>query len=212
MAVSLRVPALLVGCAACISHANLSPPSVGGSADDRLAAYQRLAPRGFGSFQNHHANDIGFLVLGDGTRVYFPEDLAPVVPEGSPTARAAEGHRGAWSRAKHWLKVGAVGMVGAVVVPTVALATMRDGDMRTEVMVGGAATGLVIGVWGFGAAAVNLVESNGERASAFLTYDDALRAQLRLCIAGLEVYDCAAGPAVSRAPAASIPGLAPPSR
>src|SRR5512141_694928 len=87
-------------CTACISHANLAPPPVTASGAERLAAYQQLAPRGFGSFQNGHANDVGFLVLGDGTRVYFAEDLVPVVPPGSPTAIAGARHERAWSRAK----------------------------------------------------------------------------------------------------------------
>jgi hypothetical protein len=184
---------------ACISHAHLAPPPVAAPAGDRLAVYQQLSPRGFGSFQNQHANDLGFLVLGDGTRVYFPEDLEPVVPPDSPTARAGRAHESAWSRAKHWMKIGAVGFAAAIVVPVVALATMHDDDTRTEVMVGGAAGGMIVGWVGFGGAIVNLVDANGERASAFLTYDDSLRSELHLCIAGLEVYDCATGPATAAA-------------
>jgi len=199
----LLVLAALSG--ACISHANLAPPPVDASGADRLAIYQQLAPRGFGSFQNRRSNDIGFLVLGDGTRVYFPEDLAPVVPAGSPTARAGRAHVGAWARAKHWMKVGGIAFASSVIVPAVALATMDDSDRRTEIMIGGAAGGFVVGMGSFIAGAINLVDANGERASAFLTYDDALRAELRLCVSGLEVFDCATGPASARAP---IPGVA----
>ncbi len=199
--------ALAASGAACISHANLAPPPVDASGAERLAIYQQLAPRGFGSFQNRRSNDIGFLVLGDGTRVYFPEDLAPVVPPRSPTAIAGERHRGAWARAKHWMAVGGVALAAAIVVPVVALATMDDGDRRTGIVIGGAAGGFVVGMGSFIAGAVDLIDANGERASAFLTYDDALRAELRLCVTGLEVYDCATGPASARA---SIPGVTAP--
>ena len=194
---------------ACIEHAHLAPPPTDGNAEARLAAYQALSPRGFGSFQNQHGNDIGFLVLGDGTRVYFPEDLEPVVPAGSPTAQAGERHKTAWQRAKHWFKIGGVGFAAAIAIPSIALLTMHDDRSRTEVMLGGAGAGVVVGYVGLFGGLIDLVESNGERASAFLTYDDALRAELHLCIAGLEVYDCASGPAVARAPSAPILGVSP---
>jgi hypothetical protein len=77
------------------------------------------------------------------------------------------------------------------------------------VIIGGAAAGAVIGWVGFVGGVKNSFEANGERASAFLTYDDALRAELHLCTAGLEVYDCATGPAVPRAPTAPILGVSP---
>ncbi len=204
----MRHGVLVLAFAGCISHARLDPPPLGATAAERIAAYQRLSPRGFGSFQNAHANDIGFLVLGDGQRVYFAEDLIPVVPPGSPTAIAGARHRGAWDRAWHWLKVGGIGYAAAIAIPLVALGTMKDDDARTEVMIGGAALGTTIGTIGMVGAAINAVESNGERASVFLTYDDALRAELHLCIAGLEVYDCASGPALAHGAAASIPGVA----
>jgi hypothetical protein len=198
--------------AACVDHAHLAPPPVDGSADARLAAYQALSPRGYGSFQNNHARDIGFLVLGDGTRVFHAEDLEPVVPAGSPTAVAGERHRSAWERAKHWFKISGVGFAAMIVVPSVALLTMRDSDARTEVAIGGAAAGVIVGWVGFIGGMKNTFDANGERASAFLTYDDALRAELSLCTAGLEVYDCATGPAVPRAPTAPVLGVAPEAR
>jgi hypothetical protein len=197
---------------ACIDHAHLTPPPTDGTAEQRLAAYQQLSPRGFGSFQNQHANDIGFLVLGDGTRVYFPDDLEPVVPAGSPTALAGERHKSAWQRAKHWFKIGGLGFAAAIAIPSIALLTMHDDRARTEVIVGGAGAGVVVGYVGLFGGLIDMVQSNGERASAFLTYDDALRAELHLCIAGLEVYDCASGPAVARAPTAPILGVSPESR
>lgn len=203
----MRLALATLALGACVEHVQLAPAPVGAPAAARLAAYQQLAPKGFGSYQNRHGNDLGFLVLGDGSRVYYPEDLAPVVPADSPAARAGAHHRGAWGRMIHWLKIAGVGYGAAIVVPAVALATMRNDDARTEVMIGGAVGGMALGTVGFVGAALDAFEANGDRATAFLTYDDALRAEFHLCVAGLEVYDCAAGAAAASAPSVRSPGV-----
>jgi hypothetical protein len=79
-----------------------------------LQAYERLRPRQHDTLvtvtaTKHVAvNETSSLILGDGTVVHAPEDLLPVVPEDSPTARAARAAVAARDRAHNWTFVGAL--------------------------------------------------------------------------------------------------------
>jgi hypothetical protein len=193
---------------------------------ERLAAYERLAVEGQHDLLHVRGSTVvgrttDFLTLGDGSRVYYAEDLLAVVPADSPTARAAERSQKARKTANTWTVIGSVGMA---VASAVALGLMLS-DLDDP------STGLTTGAWiGLGGVIVgtgvgvfvpmhyNKV-AHDEKVSAFATYDRSLRQQLALCVDGTRLVDCvgtgggppslAPGPEQAPSPASADGGQVP---
>lgn len=125
------------------------------------------------------ARQVDYLQLNQGDRVYFPEDLLAVVSPDSPSGRAAERSRSARSTAKTLAGVGSGFLVlggGLMVVPIIS--SGPDDMKMTPFFIGGAAAALgfiaMFATMPFGQTA------NDEAATAFETYDSALRDSLQI--------------------------------
>jgi len=222
---SVRVTAALTCAATAISltagcsrpRAMLTAPASNAPAAERMQAYERLSARGTVSMAGPGIRTVlrgtsRFLALGDGSRVYYPEDLLPVVSADSATARASERSGRARRASNAWLTVAILGIsVGATLwVAGIASATNNDGfddegrlddDPVPASAYVGAALALASGLAIFPTVHYRRV-ARDERLSAFVTYDDSLRGRLALCIDGTRLVDCTA-------PAPSTPAVAP---
>lgn len=137
-------------------------------------------------------NQIDELVLGNGESVVHADDLLPVVSPTSATARNGERARDARS-SKRWSLLGALAsiVVGSVLIvdgvhtdPQTGIATVgSESDLGLAVMT----IGTIVGAVGY--VYFSYDEGRADRA-AFATYDDGLRAQLQLCVNGLQVVPC----------------------
>ena len=195
--------------AGCVPHARLTAPAASAPATERRGAYERLSSRTrqdtitFATLWRLPVKrTTDFIVLGDGSRVYHAEDLLAVVPPDSPTARAAE-------RSRHARKV-SHGWLGAVIAGTALGIGFVYAGLASDVW-DPAEDRLATLTWiGLGFAAAGSLSwipqmhyarvSNDEKVSAFATYNDSLRKQLSLCVAGLRVIDCAETPTASAMP------------
>jgi hypothetical protein len=210
----MRVVALcLVACSACVSrpHYRLEAPAPQASPREKLDAYEKYRPAAEASLVAVSSGTVvakttDFLVLGNGRRVYHPEDLAPLVAEDSATAESGRLSAEALTRAKVWNWTG-WGLFGGGL--TLSFASLLDsgdpggddfGPNGTLLAVGSAACigGLAaMGVASFKYAPV----AHDERVSAFATYDKDLRARLDICVEGTRIVSCAdAPPAVAPRP------------
>jgi hypothetical protein len=193
---SSSLASLLAGCAA---HVDLSAPPAMAPMEARVDAYNQLRGLSYhetttttygslGASSTSHSAD--YMQLANGTRVYFPEDVLPVVAEDSAPARSAvasESKRGT----AHLLTLGAVLSVAAgVALALIPIATSKEGDVNgTPVLVG---LGLgILGGAGFGIAAHFVSESaQDEAATTYETYDIGLRSRLGLCGGDGSPVDC----------------------
>jgi flagellar basal body L-ring protein FlgH len=195
MRIALLACLALTGCAA---HVDLVAPPASAPLQSRVAAYDRLKGLSYHSTtittygpyggSTSHATD--YMQLASGDRVYYPEDILPVVPDDSPAAKAADASRSKrdTTRTLTWLAVASVA-AGAVLAIT-PIATAHDGNVDgTPVFAG---LGLaILGGAGFAIAAHFVGESaEDEAATAYETYDAALLQRLNLCPNGSSLGDC----------------------
>src|SRR6186713_2681105 len=84
---------------ACHAHHELTAPDSAASVAARESAYAELRPLSYHETHTTYMRgfvpvgvdkSVDYLQLADGRRVYYPEDLLPVVPEGSAAAEAAK--------------------------------------------------------------------------------------------------------------------------
>ena len=121
------------------------------------------------------------LILADGTEVSSPEDLLPVVPATSASARAAR--RAVRARSWKW------GGYGFAIGSFVGGLALRDNDPEASntlaniVMFGGAAIGAI-------AAMHFTFRENDARHEAYVEYASGLLQQLQLCATGLDIHEC----------------------
>jgi hypothetical protein len=210
--------AALAGTACTARHAHhtlVAPPATATEAE-RMVAYERLFSRGAAgtavvSSGQVAAASTDYLILGDGTRIHHVDDLLPVVPADSPTARSAQRGKEAAQRAQGWSYASTAGLVGAILVGFVVPSLLYD-DLEKEVSVG-----LIAGTIGIAVTSVFIwqgslagAEANDERVSAFATYNTDLRKQLDLCVDGTRLIPCAAATPHPAAPAMPAPAPAPP--
>jgi len=130
------------------------------------------------------------LLLANGLTVHHAEDLLPMVPPHSDTARHARAGRSAmWAV----LAFGAVGMASMVFGGYTYLTTdERDGTPseirpRRNLGIGMFFGGLIVGIGGayyFRARALSAANR------AFQSYNDDLAERLRVCVTGLTVVPC----------------------
>ncbi len=183
---------LLVGCAA---HVDLRAPPAIAPVEARVDAYNQL--RGlsyhstttttYGTFGAGMAShSIDYLQLANGTRVYYPEDLIPVVAEDSPPAKAAEASVSKRGTAR-LLTLGAVLSVAAgIALAVLPIATAKDGNVNGTPILFGLGIGIFGGV-GFSIAAHFVGESaQDEAATTYETYDRGLLERLNLCESGAD--------------------------
>jgi hypothetical protein len=131
-----------------------------------------------------------YMQLANGGRVYYPEDLLPVVPDDSPPAKAAHASRSKRDTAG-MLTLGSVLSVAAgAVLVILPLTQSSQGHVNgTPILFG---LGLaVFGGAGFGIASHFVSESaQDEAATAYETYDRSLLDRLNLCAQGDALADC----------------------
>lgn len=169
-ALSLALVASSLGCATSYPHVQLArAPTEDASYEERAAYYKAHAASAY---------DGQRLVLHDGTAIYWPEDLAPAVDDGSPTAKAI---REAQKAREDLAPLGAVQLAsaGALALGTVGmtaslvpLVAMRDSELGTPLgmglLVGGGAV-MVGGAMSATLAPMFFVEPQRR-------FDDAIRA------------------------------------
>lgn len=223
MALRSSVISALLVVAACTPaqrpHHALVAPSPTAPEAERLAAHERLFARADAVSGIRGAMSTEYLILGDGTRVYHPEDLIPAVDAASPTARAAARSAAAAEAARRrqskvdvaWY----VATAGMLIGTSLLIAGVASDDGTTLATTG---TGLIIGSGLGGVTAGWLlagdlrerhVEAKEERVSAFATYNSDLVKRLELCEQGDDVVPCPAPAAPAASAASSSPDAAP---
>lgn len=181
-----------VGCLpGCHAHHELEAPTSAASIESREAAYEQLKPISYhethitylqGGMPVGAAKQVDYLQLADGRRIYYPEDILPVVPEESPAALAAESSRSARTTSRTLQAFGIGGwVVGTSLMVAPLLSTPEpDGSRDLTLLYAG------LGVVGVGSI-VYLVampfrsDAHDEAATAFETYDAGLRDRLGIC-------------------------------
>jgi hypothetical protein len=215
--VAVSLATLVAACAPAIPpHRRLSAPEPTQTEAERLAAYERLFARGDEDARARETRTPDFLVLGDGTRVYHAEDLAPVVAPDSRTARAAARAARASERLESNRSSMDTFLLAAAIATAASLAVgaggvALDNDAMAIGGLGGSGVGILamlIGPVVIGRGNRELVSRVGAgRRAAFSAYNQDLRKHLELCAVGTVVKACAPPPP-GAAPAA--PTLAAP--
>jgi hypothetical protein len=196
MRIALLACLALTGCA---SHVDLVAPPATASVQTRVEAFDKLKGISYhsttittvgvyGGASTGHSTD--YMQLANGERVYFPEDILPVVPEDSPSAKAAEASRSKrdTTRTLTWLAIASVA-AGAVLAIT-PIATAHNGNVDGTIVLGGLGLAILGGA-GFGIAAHFVGESaEDEAATAYETYDAGLAQKLNLCGREGQLNDC----------------------
>jgi hypothetical protein len=198
------------GCAAialagCLVNVPLQAPPPNAPPEVRMQAYANLAPAGTAvdtsvTVTNHAAyvSQSTELILHDGQTVYDPTDLLPVIDAQSVAAQAAQRSASARTTAAYWALAGMIAVVAGGIVlgadgiqsggfdaagnPTPA-GLNTTGDVALVAILAGAVIG------GIGAGYYRHV-AHEQKLVAFATYDDALRAHLRICTNGMQVVAC----------------------
>jgi hypothetical protein len=162
-------------------------PDPSASEDDRARAYERMSPKeihrtypvtwlgGRAHEASYRMTD--YIVLGNGMRVDYPEDLLPLVPADSATARAIEAEAEARSSHPIWFATGSTGMVLSGGALAFALVSPRDSTEQTVGWIA-AAGSAVVGLVGYFVASKVREHADHEQSAAFGTYDQSLRRRL----------------------------------
>lgn len=127
------------------------------------------------------SREVDYLQLADGRRVYYPEDLLPVVDENSASAQAATRSRSARSTSYTLKGVGYGGIVlgaGIMLVPLLQEREPGEQMSTTPILLGGAV--MILGGVISLVSGVYSRQASDEASTAFETYDGALRARLDL--------------------------------
>jgi hypothetical protein len=186
---------LLTGCAA---HVDLTAPAADASLRSRVRAYDQLKSLSYhqtttvvvGRFGASSSTSTDYMQLANGTRVYYPEDVLPVVPEGSPAAVAAQSSESNRNVATTLLLTGIAAGIAGTVVAVVPFTQPNDSGQvnLTPVFVG-------LGIVG-AAAIVELISgvfrhsSADDAATAYETYDASLLQKLQVCAGDRGIGAC----------------------
>jgi hypothetical protein len=200
--------ALLVALTACGAHVQLPAPSPGITPADRVAMFKALE-RANQEVEQVSVNNgpwqlkSSTLILANGTRVEHADDLLPVVPPDSDTAKLARASATARHRS---IELKAVAYGAAVVGMAVLVSSFNDDvdvaeDHSTQdyIFIGTAIAAAVPYL-------IGLHEQHEEialRMQAFSTYTRDLGVRLDVCAHGLEVVACETVP--SAYPPANAP-------
>jgi hypothetical protein len=212
-AVAALAPTLLLACGP--AHVQLATPPPSANVVERAATYEQLRPLGTSTQTDVImtpnmllVTQSEFLQLADGTRVYHPDDLEPVVADDSATGRAIRDYRDAKASSRRWRNGTLIAMAAGVAAATVGGIVLSNDE---ESGVGGAlflSGGLVtifspLGLLG---TIVPEREARDARRTAFFTYDASLRQAMNLCVDGMRVVDCHAAipPLVAPTPPAPL--------
>jgi hypothetical protein len=177
----------------CARHVTLKAPTADAAPEDRLKAYEALAPSslriikwvGNGSAARG-GTSTDSLALADGRRVYHVDDLLPVVDPKSQTVADIAAADEAGRKASYTFLGGVVAMVAGAVLMGVDLASSSK---RGVPFYAGAGLG-VGGIISIPIANMFGRQAGEARTSAFLHYDEGLRQRLDLCRDEQEVTPC----------------------
>jgi len=162
----------------CHDHVFLQVPASQAPLAERAQAYQDLRPL---SYQiSNNSRQVDYLEIGNGSRVYYAEDLLVAVPPDSETARAIERSVELRNTAP-WFGFSALAcmIVGGTLIGVSAIG--RESP-DTTLMISGATVGLLGGL-GFGIASGTVYGRSVDQARiAFDSYDGALQRKLRVCV------------------------------
>lgn len=203
----------------CHPHVALSAPPRDAVYEERASSYEELRPLSLhethitylrNSVPVGSARKTDYVQLASGKRVYYPEDLLPVLPQASPASEAARRSESARSTGTT-MQVGGilliVGGTGLMISPV--LDDSSDGINTTPLVLGGVVilAGAVLGLVG----SSSHQTANDEAATAFELYDRGLRERLDICLQGNQLVDCRrVSPGGVAIPAAAAPAAAPP--
>lgn len=179
-------------------HVKLNAPPVDGDLKARQAAFEELRPRSEVEIESGLKGGIPVsvlrtsdeLTLANGTHVYYPEDLRPVLPANSFAAREAERATSRTTTAGILDVAGVVLLVaGATIAITPFFATREDDSVSTQPIYIG--TGLaVLSIPVFLLSSSQRRQARDAKANVFEAYEAALRQRLGLCPVGGEVGPC----------------------
>jgi hypothetical protein len=180
--------------AACHEHVALQSLPSNATPEQRLDLFSHLRVAGESEERSTQCNGNGTcsttvthaITLGDGTEVYYADDLLPVVAVDGETAR--EAHRAAAARKRKNIFGGiGLGSIGG------GIGLAYDGFLRRGnldeglIGVGLAVIGGFVGIIAGGV--YSNVEDRHQRA-AFAHYRDELARQLALCVNGMAMVPC----------------------
>jgi hypothetical protein len=165
---------------ACRSHVALSAPQPSAPVAERVQAYDQLP---VGSYRS-----VDYLQLANGARVYYPDDLLPIVPPDSPTAKAVDASVSKRHTATG-LGYGAIGaFVGGAALAIIPFAASHGETKST--LLPGIGIALIGGIGLSIAAKVVGASAEDEAATAFETYHDSLVRRLNLCVRADQIGEC----------------------
>ena len=185
MTVGARWPAVLLAALACSltacpSHVTLEVPPANAPFAEREAAYGRLHPVIYTEVRSWNGpRRFDYLLLADGTRVAFAEDVLLAVPPDCETARAVNDAK-RLEATRTWLGVSAVAAF-AVGLTLGALSFSKDRPphgplLWSGVGVLGGGIGLAFGAGAAQSRAMDATEA------AFSSYDVCLQRRLSVCV------------------------------
>ena len=182
----MRWAALLVVVVACTKpHRTFPEPPPNLTPDERVAAFNRYVANKEHWITNNGNVVQHSVIMQDGTEVYYPEDLIPLVGEDSATARHTHEAIRLFSKSLPWQIAGTVVMLigGGIAMSDVS----ADGFSRSEklgiaVVLGGLAL--------YGVGQYFAIHGNDETHAAYTTFDSDLAARLSVCAVGLSVLPC----------------------
>lgn len=205
--------AVVLALAACGTHVQLPAPSPGITPADRVAMFKALE-RANQEVKQVSVNNgpwqlaSSTLILANGTRVELADDLLPLVPPDSDTAKLARASATARHRA---IELKAVAYGVAIVGMALLFSSINDdanvaeNDHTQDYIFGGTAVAAVIPYL------IGMHEQHEEialRMQAFSTYTRDLGLRLDVCAHGLEVVACETVPSAN--PPATAPAPYPP--
>jgi hypothetical protein len=190
---------------ACHSHVELAAPPRSAPVAERLGAYARLRATGYQQTQIVTVGRFGvtgvsrstdFLQLSSGERVYYAEDILPVVGPDSPAGLAAAASLSARETASIFnviaIAASTVGLGG--MLASLAFVGEDDDTAIAVLLVGGSLA--IVGSLLLIPAMIFQSDATDEATSAYETYNLSLAGFLGLCERGDQAVDCNA-PAVA---------------
>ena len=127
---------------------------------------------------------INYLQLKNGKRVYYPEDLKPLVKEDSVTALAINNHLENRSSAKTWKYISWGGCALGVVSPALFIPSFfsseDDFEIYAPIAVSGLLLGGVITFVGYYVGSNYSNEALSEKETAFISFEASLKEKLGL--------------------------------
>jgi hypothetical protein len=188
---------LLVGCVFSRQPKDpisLTLPAPEASFEERLSAYERLAPKRVGvivvTSSNGGSSRTPYVTLQNDQSFYNPSDLLDVIATDTPMSRLVAERDGAWKMRRFFLRSGIAAVGAGLLLVGVADLSESDAALAAGVLASGVLTiaggslAVVSYTWRMKASTAN------ER--ALLTYEFSLRKTLGVCYDDLKeaVYDC----------------------